>query len=281
MLAQVARLRVTLCYAVIVAVITSVMVRMDTDMHDALIRAASTNLHNLSHGRVGTLLGSAFVVDAGPIYLWLPGLVCLLAAVELLWGSTRLLLAFAVGHIGATLLVAGGLAAAVHLGWMSRAVARAPDVGMSYGAMAALGTMTAALPRRWRLVWLGWWVAAAAAVVAGAGDFTDVGHMVALLLGMTLSWRFGVPARWTVTSAVLAVLGASFGYLMLADGVVPLILGCLVAGIAFHAEKLEKSPRGVQFRRGSQRNSSAEASIQSDSHASGGSSSSSPGISQS
>ena len=52
-----------------------------------MFRHASTNLHNLSHGRVGTLLESAFVVDAGPIYVWLPGLVCLLGLAELLWGS--------------------------------------------------------------------------------------------------------------------------------------------------------------------------------------------------
>ena len=74
-----------------------------------MIRHASTNLHNLSHGHLGTLLGSAFVVDAGPIYDWLPGLVCLLALAELLWRSARLVVAFAVGHVGATLLVAVGL----------------------------------------------------------------------------------------------------------------------------------------------------------------------------
>ncbi len=44
-----------------------------------MISHASTNLHNLSHGHIGTLLVSAFVIDAGPIYVWLPGLMCLLA----------------------------------------------------------------------------------------------------------------------------------------------------------------------------------------------------------
>ena len=121
--ALVARLRVTVAYAVIVACVTAAMLRMDPDMHDALIRHASTNLHNLSHGRVGTLIGSAFVVDAGPIYLWLPGLVCLLAVAELLWGSAPIVVAFALGHIGATLVVAAGLVAAVRLDWMSASVA--------------------------------------------------------------------------------------------------------------------------------------------------------------
>jgi hypothetical protein len=198
---------------------------MDPAMHHTLISRVSTNLHNLSHGRFGTLVGSAFVVDAGPVYLWLPGLVCLLLAAELMWGGVRLVIAFAAGHVGATLLVAAGLAAAVKLGWLSRSIARASDVGMSYGAMAVVGVLTAAIPSRWRPAWLGWGLAAAAAILAGGGGFTDVGHVVALALGMLMSPRFGERAQWTVPRVILLVLGAAFGYLVLADGVVPMVYG--------------------------------------------------------
>ena len=89
------RARFTLSYALLVSAVTAAMLRMDPDMHDALIRHASTNLHNLSHGRFGTLISSAFVVDAGPIYLWLPGLVCLLLVAELTLGGSRTALMFA------------------------------------------------------------------------------------------------------------------------------------------------------------------------------------------
>ena len=34
---------------------------------DRVISHASTNLHNLSHGHVGTLFVSAVVIEAGPI----------------------------------------------------------------------------------------------------------------------------------------------------------------------------------------------------------------------
>ena len=144
-------------------------------------------------GISGRCSDSAFVVDAGPIYVWLPGLVCLLALAELMWGSVRLMVAFAVGHVGATLLVAAGLTAAVELGWLPVSVSRATDVGMSYGATAVLGSLTAALPRRWRPAWIGWLLAAGVAVVAVGRDFTDVGHAVALALGMLVSTRFGRP----------------------------------------------------------------------------------------
>ena len=100
------RVRVTMAYAVIVTGVTTALLFLGPQTHDRVIRHASTNLHNLSHGRIATLLDSAFVVDAGPIYLWLPGLMCLMALAELQWGSGRLVVAFAVGHVGATLLVA-------------------------------------------------------------------------------------------------------------------------------------------------------------------------------
>jgi len=210
------RIRVTVAYALIVAAVTTALLYLGPVIHDRVIRHASTNLHNLSHGRAGTLLVSAFVVDAGPIYLWLPGLVCLMAIAELLWGSGRLVIAFAVGHVGATVLVAVGLTAAVEWAWLPASVTRAVDVGMSYGAAAVLGSVTAAIPRRWRPAWIGWWLAAGIAVIVLGRDFTDVGHAVALVLGMVVSTRFGEPTRWTRPTFALLGAGAAFGFLVLA-----------------------------------------------------------------
>jgi len=226
-----ARMRVTVSYAVILIGVTTTLSVLGPTAADRVIRHASTNLHNLNHGHVGTLLGSAFVVDAGAPYLWLPGLVCLMGVAELLWRSARLVVAFAVGHIGATLLVAAGLAAAVKLAWLPVAITRAEDVGMSYGATAVLGTLTGAVPRRWRSTWVGWWLAVGAAVVWLSGDFTDVGHAVALALGMVVATRFGRPAPWTGTRAVLLVIGASFGFMVLAS-TVPAMLIAAVCGAA-------------------------------------------------
>jgi hypothetical protein len=206
-----------LAYAVIVTCVTVALYALGPQVQDRVIRHASTNLHNLSHGHLGTLLGSAFVIDAGPIYVWLPGLVCLLALAELLWRSGRLVVAFATGHVGATLLVAVGLTAAVELGWLPLSVSRATDVGMSYGAAAVLGALTAAIPRRWLAAWLGWWLAVGVAVVAVGCDFTDVGHAVALALGMLVSTRFGRPDQWTPARFVMLGIAAGFGYLVLAS----------------------------------------------------------------
>ena len=123
--------------------------------------------------------------------------------------------AFAVGHVGATLIVAAGLASALAAGLLSKSIAYAADVGMSYGAVGVLGTFTAAIPPRWRAPWIGWWLAVAAgSAVLSGGSFTNAGHAVALVLGMVVGTRFGQPERWTVTRCGLLAVAAVFGYFM-------------------------------------------------------------------
>jgi hypothetical protein len=232
LLARVARVRATVAYAVIVTGVTTALYALGPQVQDRVIRHVSTNLHNLAHGHFGTLLGSAFVIDAGPIYVWLPGLVCLLALAELMWGSVRSVVAFVGGHVGATLLVAVGLTVAVELGWLPLSVSRATDVGMSYGAAAVLGSLTTAIPRRWRPAWIGWWLAAGAAVVAVGRDFTDVGHAVALALGMLVSTRFGRPHYWTPARFAMLGVAAAFGFLVLGStALVVATAGGLVGGV--------------------------------------------------
>lgn len=215
--AHLARVRVTLLYAAALATVAGVLLWLGPRTQAEVIRQVSTNLHNLGEGRIGTLIGSAFVNEAGPIYVWLPGLVALLALGELLWRGRRMVVAFAVGHVGATLIVAAGIAAALGAGLLSGSVADSADVGMSYGAVAVLGTFTAAIPGRWRSAWCGWWLAVAAGSIAlSGGDFTNIGHAVALVLGMVVGSRFGHPEQWTAPRFGLLSVAAAFGYLMIA-----------------------------------------------------------------
>jgi hypothetical protein len=213
---RLARVRITLGYAAALLTVSVALLVLGPRVRDQVVGQASTNLHNLAHGRLGTLFGSAFVTDTGPIYFWLPGLVCLLALAELIWRSGRLAMVFVTGHIGATLLVAVGLTAAIKLGWLPLSISRASDVGMSYGAVAVLGALTAAIPRRWRPAWIGWWVPAGIAAAIVASDFTNVGHVVALVLGMLVATRLRGPARWTRVRCVLLSVSATFGFLLLA-----------------------------------------------------------------
>ena len=213
---RLARVQFTVGYVAVLLAISCAILALGPHAHDVLVQRASTNLHNLANGHVGTLLGSALVVDAGPLYFWLPFLTCLLALAELHLRTIRLVVAFIVGHIGATLVVAAALAAAVEFGWLPWSITRASDVGMSYGALAVLGAMTAVIPARWRAAWVGWWVSAGLAAAIIGGDFTDAGHTVAVVLGVLVSARFRQPVRWTPVRFLMLAASSGFGFLILA-----------------------------------------------------------------
>jgi len=218
LLSRLDRVRATLIYSAALVVVAAALVALGPHVRDQVIWNASTNLHNLGDGHLGTLIGSAFVTERGPIIVWLPGLFAILGLAELLWRGRRMVIAFVVGHIGATLLVAAGLATALAAGLTPWSIANVTDVGMSYGAVGVLGALTAAIPRRWRAAWTGWWLAVAlGSVVSSAGDFTNVGHAIALVLGMVVGTRFGRPAHWTTARYVLLAVAASFGYLIMAN----------------------------------------------------------------
>jgi hypothetical protein len=240
-LARLSRVRMTLGYAATLVAVSVALVVLGPRVHDRVVGLASTNLHNLARGNLETLFGSAFVTDAGPMWFWLPGLVCLLALAELIWRSGRLALVFVTGHIGATLLVALGLTAAIELRWLPLSISRASDVGMSYGAVAVLGALTAAIPRRWRPVWIAWWVPGAIAAAIVAADFTDAGHAIALVLGMLVATRLTGPARWTRVRCALLAGGAAFGCLLLAHNGWSAIAGIIVGGLgALAAERVTR-----------------------------------------
>jgi hypothetical protein len=241
-LSRLSRVRITLGYAAVLIGVSAALVDLGPRVRAQVIAQASTNLHNLAHGHLATLFGSAFVTDAGPMYFWLPCLVCLLALAELIWRSGRLALVFVTGHIGATLLVAVGLTAAIKFGWLPLSISRASDVGVSYGAVAVLGALTAAIPRRYRPAWIGFWVPVALAAAVLGDDFTDVGHSVALFLGMAVSSRLGGSARWTRVRCALLAVSAVFGFFMLAHGSWSMLGAAAVGAVgALAAELIARS----------------------------------------
>ena len=248
-LSRLGRIRFTVGYVAVLLAVSSALIVLGPQARDVIIQHASTNLHNLAHGHLGTLLGSALVVDAGPLYFWLPFLTCMLVLAELHLRTIRLFVAFVVGHIGATLLVAAALAAAVELRWLPLSVTRASDVGMSYGALAVLGAMTAVIPRRWRMAWIGWWVAAGIASAIVGGDFTDAGHTVAVILGVLVSSRFRQPIYWTLLRTMMLVASTGFGFLLLAHHWATMaaapVFGALGAVLAYKLDQMVTARRAV------------------------------------
>ncbi|MGY4098630.1 rhomboid-like protein [Nocardia sp. R16R-3T] len=158
----------------------------DQRVSHRLILSASTNLHNLRTEPLQVLGASAFWMDPGsnPTLAIIEFLVLMVAAERWL-GTLRWIATFALGHIGATLIVATGIAYAVdHHLLTTRGITHAADVGYSYGFMAVAAIFAYRFRGLLRFAW-----AATLAVILGIAawrgqTFTDYGHLTAMALGL-------------------------------------------------------------------------------------------------
>lgn len=182
-------LPVTYGYAALLISVTVLLSVLSDATQTKVVLHASTNLHNLLNGRIGTLLSSALVIDDwNAAVVIIPLLACLLALAELRFGAVKLLWIFFAGHVGATLLVAAGLWVAVSANWMPIEITRVSDVGVSYGAMALIGALIALMPARWTPTWAIVWLAVAVTGVVMGRTFTNVGHLLAVSIGLAAGY---------------------------------------------------------------------------------------------
>lgn len=171
---------VTLVYLSVLAAVTLTL-RL-TGTRAGAVAFASTNLDNLGRHPVAALVCSAFVVGSPSLFMAvLVGVP--MAVAERLLGWRRAVRAFVLGHVGATLLVAVGLVAAVGSELMPAAVEHASDVGVSYAAFALLAVIGVRLRRRWAVPVLLGTVGYLLVAVVTDLDFTEVGHCCAFALG--------------------------------------------------------------------------------------------------
>ncbi|MGI9186833.1 MAG: rhomboid-like protein, partial [Gaiellales bacterium] len=112
----------------------------------------------------------------------------LLAPVERWLGSFRWIVVAAIGHVGATLLVAMLIWAMVKLGWVGDEATRGVDVGVSYAFGAVAGVFAYLLRGRLRRLYPAALLGVFALVLIVAPSFTAVGHLLAILIGLALGW---------------------------------------------------------------------------------------------
>jgi uncharacterized membrane protein len=154
-----------------------------------VILANSTNVHNLEHHQIWTLVTSAFLIDGQVHIAATVQLLLLLSVAELLWGWRRLLEVFFLGNAVASCLVYALLRAGVHGAWLDGAVTMARDVGTSYGAHAVSGAIVFCLPVRPRRLLVPLALLAVVVPLVGTHTFTDVGHLLSTLIGFLAGWQ--------------------------------------------------------------------------------------------
>jgi hypothetical protein len=183
--------------------------------HDraALLRWASTNVHNLQHDPVGCMIVSAFFPQ-GSARAW-PALIALaLFGANRALGNVRTVVVCAAGHVVGTLVSEGILDYRVAHGALPESSRFILDVGPSYVVVAAIAAA----------VLYGSWAARAAAVLdlavlafagdifAGLGhlDVAAVGHVTAIATGALTATLAVAQRRWR-RQAAPAVAASSMG----------------------------------------------------------------------
>jgi hypothetical protein len=151
---------------------------------DQILRERSTNLHNLSTEPLKVLWLSLFWLDGA---YWLPYLLIfslLLAPAERWLGKVRWLLVGLAGHVVATYISEGLVAAAIHHNRASTSLTTARDVGVSYFMAAIAGIMVFHQARPWRWGYLTICLGYFALPAFVDTSYTTIGHCCALLLGI-------------------------------------------------------------------------------------------------
>ena len=143
----------TFLYLAILTVTTWVLVGASSGVVDAMLREQSTNLSHLGSDPIRVLVRSAFWLSNYELLFWAVLYVVVLAPAERWLGTGRWLIAFAAGHVGATLLTATGVWLAIRGGIASHHLEDAVDVGVSYGFAAVAALFTYRLSGRWRPIW--------------------------------------------------------------------------------------------------------------------------------
>ncbi|MDT5074143.1 MAG: hypothetical protein QOH82_3463 [Mycobacterium sp.] len=149
-----------------------------------LLQSTSTNLHHLASDPLRVLFQSLLWIDGRYWWPYLLIFTVFLAPAERWLGHLRWAAVGLVCHVGATYLSEGYLYWSIQEAAASSRLIDARDVGVSYFVVGIVGVLFYRVPRRWR--W-GYLAATGALVVGGLlyeTNFTSLGHLCALLLGL-------------------------------------------------------------------------------------------------
>ncbi|MDN5762411.1 MAG: hypothetical protein L0H41_08865 [Microlunatus sp.] len=152
-----------------------------------IVENVSTNLENMRSHPIEVLVASAFVVSPLLQLLLVPVVIWVFGMVQRWLGRTALIAVWVFGHVGATLFVMAMEITALYRHIARFSIVSKPDVGVSYGMAAAIGLLSARVPRRWRLPYgLGCLVVTGGMFIIWP-TFTGLGHLTAVIIGLGMA----------------------------------------------------------------------------------------------
>jgi hypothetical protein len=168
----------------ILFVTTVALHHMSPEFEEHFLRQRSTNIHELSRTPVRVLVASAMWIDSGH---WVPYafLYTVFHAPAERWlGTARWLAVCASAHVMASLISEGLLLKAIRDGMAPLSAADTLDIGVSYALAGVIAVLTYRIATPWRYGYLPAVLAVFGLPLATGPTFTDVGHLVSVLIGL-------------------------------------------------------------------------------------------------
>jgi hypothetical protein len=174
----------TYAYLFVLLITSWILQTSSSRIANALLQERSTNLHHLATDPLRVLFSSAFWVGSLADWVaWVALFSLFVAPVERWVGTGRTAFVFFIGHVGATLITAGGLWVALHSDLVESSVVNARDVGASYGFAAVAAVLAYRFTGRRRALYAAGLVGFAGVSLALSHNFTYWGHLIALAIG--------------------------------------------------------------------------------------------------
>ena len=177
-------------------VTTVIQLLAGRQLHTMLVEQ-STNLHHLATDPLEVLFSSLLWIDGKD---WTPYLVLFtlfLAPAERWLGHLRWLTVGLTAHIGATYLSEGALYLLINLHRESEGLTYARDIGVSYFLVGVMAVLTYHIVAPWRWLYLTALVLIFTVPLALHLDFTAIGHVASVLIGLCCYPLTQHPARGT------------------------------------------------------------------------------------
>jgi hypothetical protein len=171
---------------VLVALHVWMLAGLTAPLRQSVLLAHSTNLSELRRDPITVLVASAMWTDIGDLGFLTVMAICVLAPAERWLGSTRMVVVFVVGHIGATLVTAVWLNALINDHVVARSESHAVDVGVSYGVYCVMTVLCYRLRVYWRVPALALLASYLVIELYRNRTFTDFGHVMAMSFGLLL-----------------------------------------------------------------------------------------------
>jgi hypothetical protein len=195
----------TFIWLAILLVTTLIMRNLPPHAQQRVIEWHSTNVHQLTRDPVRVLISSALWLDGGHWwpYVILYGLFH--APAERWLGSLRWLAVVVVAHVGATYISEGIVAYRIDHGLAPASERFVDDIGVSYALAGVQGVLSYLITPLWRYAYIVGVAGFYLLDLAEHPDFTAVGHISAVLLGLICypltvgregEWDPLVTARW-------------------------------------------------------------------------------------